>query len=409
MNHPHFELPQGESLGMGGGAASTKRTVLAFNRHFLPGFRAGGPIRTLVNMSEQLADDFVFRIVTQDRDAGDNAAYADIDSESWNEVRQTQVRYLPPRVVTLRVLLALIQEVAPDTIYLNSFFDPMFTRRILLLKWLGRLAGVPVVLAPRGEFSPGALGIKKMRKQAYLSLTRMIGFYRNLVWHASSEYEKADVLRSLPFVPESAIKIAMNIAPLVRAMENPTRIRQQCDSLRVCFLSRISPKKNLDYALSCLRNVKAEVTFTIFGPREDVRYWALCEEIIASLPNNVTVTYEGEIAHHQVGEVLAQHDLFFLPTRGENYGHVIHEALAAGLPVLISDTTPWGGVVARGVGWELSLDQTTAYARIIDEVAAWTPVEFEAVKRKAAVFATECAEDADVLMANKQLFIDATA
>lgn len=403
------ELPKCDPVAMGGNSPNEKRKILAFNQHFLPGYRAGGPIRTLANMSDRLGSKFSFLIVTLDRDLGDSTAYTNIDPESWNRVRQAQVRYFAKRAVTVRTLHALIQEVAPDVIYLNSFFDPIFTRRILLLRWLGRISDIPVVLAPRGELSAGALDIKKAKKKLYLFLTRMLGLYRKLVWQASSEHEKADLQRLLPFIPESTIEVAKNLAPLRSGAGNLPRLRRQSEPLKVCFLARISAMKNLDYALLCLRSVKERVTFTIFGPRLDARYWASCEEIITSLPGNVTVTYNGDIPHDDVIEVLSRHDLFFLPTRGENYGHVIQEALAAGLPVLISDTTPWGGVVARGVGWELPLDRKMAFAQIIDEVAAWAPKRFEAVRYNALTYAAECAEDDDALNANKQLFIDTIA
>jgi len=405
MNSAQFEPPNGEPPRIAGETSDAKRTVLAFSRHFLPGYRAGGPIRTLINMIDRLEDDVAFWVVTQDRDLGDSVPYANLEPESWNIVRKARVHYLPSPAVTLRALLALVREVAPDAIYLNSFFDPLFTQRILLLKALGRLEGVTVILAPRGELSPGALQIKRIKKRAYLLFARLLRLHRGVVWHASSEHEKEDIRRALPSVPESMIKVALNLAPLAHASGEPARIRERYEPLRVCFLSRISPMKNLDYALSCLHSVKAKICFTIYGPREDAKHWESCEQIITALPKNVIVSYAGEITHQQVRGVLAQQDLFFLPTRGENYGHVIHEALAAGLPVLLSDTTPWGGVVARGVGWELPLDQKAAYARVIDEVAAWTPEELAVARRRAAAYAAECTEDAAVLMANRQLFI----
>lgn len=409
MNQAMFDLPAHNQAGSTDHSSNAKPVVLAFNKYFLPGFRSGGPTRTLANMSDRLGGEFSFFIVTQDRDAGDSAAYDNIDTKSWNVVRLAKVRYLARGAVTLRTLRALIREVAPDVIYLNSFFDPIFTQRILMLRWLWRMSDIPVVLAPRGEFSSAALGIKSVRKKAYLFLSRKAGFYRNLIWQASSEYERADIRRTLPFVPESAIRVVTNLSPLARAIEEPKRIRQQYEPLRVCFLSRISPMKNLDYALSCLSHVKGEITFTIFGPREDAKYWTVCEEIMRSLPSNVSVIYKGEVEHHQVPGALAQHDLFFLPTRGENYGHVIYEALAAGLPVLISDTTSWGGIAERRAGWVLPLDQETAYTRIIDDVATWPPEKFATMKYNALAFAAECAEDANVLRANRQLFNEAMA
>ena len=57
-----------------------------------------------------------------------------------------------------------------------------------------------------------------------------------------------------------------------------------------------------------------------------------------------------------MSESLAKNDLFFFPAHGENYGHVIAEAMAAGCPVLISDQTAWRNLEEKGAGWDLPLD-----------------------------------------------------
>jgi len=292
-------------------------------------------------------------------------------------------------------------------VYLNSFFDPTFTQRILLARRLGRLGKVPVILAPRGEFSEGALDLKRMKKMVFLRLSTLAGLYRDIIWQASSMHERSDILRNLSFVDTEDIRKAMDLAPVDcgKAVERTTR--KEGGPLRVCFLSRISPKKNLDFALRSLAQVKEGVVFTVYGPKELPVYWAGCESLISVLPSNARVVYGGEIHPSDVERTLAQHDLFFFPTRGENYGHVIHEALGAGLPVLLSDQTPWGEVVERGVGWTLPLDSGTAYARVIDEVASWGDGHFSRTRTLATEFALERAINPEVLDANRALFLTA--
>src|SRR5690606_26139462 len=142
----------------------------------------------------------------------------------------------------------IVREVSPDLIYLNSFFDYLFTQKVLLLKRIGALGDIPVVLAPRGEFSKGALGIKRLKKRAYIGCASIAGLYRGVIWHASSVMERADILREFPSADEGRIRVAMNLAsksaPLAIEHGRPWEGR-----LRVCFLSRISPIKNLLYAL----------------------------------------------------------------------------------------------------------------------------------------------------------------
>lgn len=378
-----------------------------FNCSYLPGFRGGGPIRTLSNMVDRLSDDFTFHIVTLDRDAGEAVPYPDVVRDKWSTVGRAQVMYLDPAAVTIQRLVALVAEAAPDALYLNSFFDPTFTQRILWARRLGRLGQVPVILAPRGEFSAGALQLKKTKKMLFLNLSTLVGLYSDLVWQASSELERTDILRHLRFVEIADIRIAMNLAPLEESATDAWAPRQKGAPLRVCFLSRISPKKNLDFAIQVLGAVRAPVVFTVYGPKEVPAYWTECERLMSHLPPNVQVVYGGMVHPDDVKWTMAGHDLFFFPTRGENYGHVIHEALSAGLPVLISDQTPWGEVDERGVGWAFSLDNDGAFVRVIDEVATWEAERFARMRMRVADFGRDKAMDTAVLQANRAVFASA--
>lgn len=381
-----------------------KPIILAFNRYYLPGYRAGGPIRTLANMAARLGGDFEFRIVALNHDLGDTAAYSGIGHGRWTKHGRAQVMHLDPALVSQRLIVDIIQQIAPDILYLNSFFDPVFTQRVLWAYRLGRIGEIPIILAPRGEFSEGALGFKQRKKRLYVRATALTGLYHGLVWQASSEHERADILLNLHVVRPVDIHVAMNLASVDDQVAVDRPLRQTGEPLRLCFLSRISPKKNLDFALSVLAAVKSQVVFTIYGPAEAPAYWVECERLIATLPQNVKICYAGEVQPEAVRSFLAQHDLFFFPTRGENYGHVILEALAAGLPVLISDQTPWNDVTERGVGWTLSLASAAEFTRKIDEIAAWDNARITSVSKLAAEYAMEHAVKSEVIEANRALF-----
>jgi glycosyltransferase involved in cell wall biosynthesis len=83
------------------------------------------------------------------------------------------------------------------------------------------------------------------------------------------------------------------------------------------------------------------VSLSIYGPAEDLEYWLLCQRQIELMPVNINIKYYGEVEHKIVPLVLSKADVFILPTLGENFGHVIFEALSVGTPVIISDNTPW--------------------------------------------------------------------
>jgi glycosyltransferase involved in cell wall biosynthesis len=135
--------------------------------------------------------------------------------------------------------------------------------------------------------------------------------------------------------------------------------------LKVVFISRIHPKKNLKKAIEFLKYVEGKIEFNIYGPLEDKKYWMECLEVIKSLPSNIEVEYKGIVSHDKVNEILKEYHIFLFPTLGENFGHVISEALIGGCPVIISDQTPWKNLEKREVGWDISLSDEN---RFIDAI-----------------------------------------
>ena len=141
--------------------------------------------------------------------------------------------------------------------------------------------------------------------------------------------------------------------------------------------------KNLYYALQVLTNVKIPLIFSIYGTIENKNYWGKCQNIIKKLPENVVISYKGSIPNQIVNETLKNNDIFFLPTMGENFGHVIFEALSAGLFVLVSDQTPWKNLDKAGVGCDINLNDPMKFVKIIEEYAQKTVAEKILIKSKA--------------------------
>ena len=122
------------------------------------------------------------------------------------------------------------------------------------------------------------------------------------------------------------------------------------------------------------------------------------------LPANVKVAYNGPVNHSEVFSVMAKHDLFFLPTLGENFGHVIYEALACGLPVLISDQTPWRNLEAKGIGWDLPLSNPEQFCQVIDKCAVMDSVMFNGMRKNAQTYAKQFYLSSSVVSRNRELF-----
>lgn len=384
-----------------------KIKILTFVSYYLPGYKAGGPLRTISNMTDHLADDFEFWIVTRDRDLGDREAYTDVPLNQWVTVDGAHVLYCSPDQQTMAGLVQVINETPYDILYLNSFFDVEFTFKPLLAQSWGRLPEKPIVLAPRGEFSVGALKLKSLKKKIYIFVSRLFCGYKNIIWHASSEHEAEDIKRLFPKRNDN-ILIAMDLPVKentgLDGINHPDVASGNSDAIHIIFLSRISPKKNLDFALRILRNVKCDVIFDIYGPIENADYWKVCQTLIDLLPHNVQVNYCGTVMPDDVASIFSRYDLFLFPTHGENYGHVIAEALSVGTPVLLSDQTPWKNLDVDGLGWDLPLDDMDSFVDIVESYALKNEDEKTKCRTHIQSKVVDRLTDPKVLEANRQLF-----
>lgn len=396
-------FPQSLEGGDAGG-----RTILATLSHYLPGYKSGGPQKSVVNLVDRLGAEFNFKIVTSDRDLGDSQPYRDILADSWMRSAGCEVMYVSEGSRGFSKIATLISSVPHDVLYLNSFFSPTWTIKPLLARYFGLIPKKPTIVAPRGEFSAGALRIKGLKKRAYVALGMASGLFSNLIWHASTDMESQDIRRILGDRAK-VIRMASDLPGLLVSDGVIDQPRKTGEPLRLIFLARISPMKNLDYALRVLSQVRTPVIFSIYGPPEDLGYHEECQRLASRLPDHVQVRWEGPVEPSQVPKVMAAHDLFFLPTRGENYGHVIAEALGAGTPVLLSDATPWRGLEAAGVGWDLPLEDPSAFAKAVEAAAAQTADAQAAQREQVFRFAKRRQDESADVEANRQLFRHALA
>lgn len=337
--------------------------VLTFVSYYYPGGKGGGPLRSISNIVSAVGGRFDFSVVTRDRDLTDSAPYVSIQAGAWNMVRGARVLYLPASFGLFYRVLSIVLSFRWDVLYLNSFFDHKMTFWALVgARLLGRHKSV--LLAPRGEFSEGALSFSKKKKLFYIRFLKLFGLLKGVTFHASTEMEAREIQKVLG-VDLDRIRVAMNLAvpPIVSVANN---CAADC-SLKVVFLSRLARKKNLDFALRSLAHVRGSIVFDVYGVFEDESYFEECSAICSSLPGSVVVNFKGYVFPDQVGDVLAGYDLLYFPTLGENYGHVIAESLGVGTPVLISDRTPWADLEESELGWAFSLGDEESFVRVLND------------------------------------------
>jgi len=232
---------------------------------FAPGFKGGGPIRSLSNLAQALKGDFTVRIVTRDRDIGDSAPYPGIRVDAWLRWNSAAIAYCSGAISLCRVLRSAIKRNHSTILYLNSYFHWLFSMLPLALDLIGVIRPTCIVVAPRGEFSPGALAIRSRRKRVFMRLAEMTGFHQRVVWHATTPEEVKDIRRALGDRHDPEIVVARNLT-IVSPWTGETSSAGDCrERLKILFLSRIAEKKNLLFVIKSLQIVKAAVELRIAG------------------------------------------------------------------------------------------------------------------------------------------------
>lgn len=290
----------------------------------------------------------------------------------WSEYRGLPVYYFSTNSVyqTLRAL-AQARRRRPGVIYLSSFFNFRFSIIPQILIWLRYYKPDRTILAPRGEFSDGALSLKEAKKRLYLRLYRISGLVNRTIWHASSEREADDIRRAVG--NEAKIIVRENDTDLPnRAMGAAV---QSTGRLKAVFVGRIVKIKGLLTLLQSLRKCQTEFQLDVYGPEEDKAYSLECKRMANVLPDKVKVNFLGPLPHEHMRTVLGKYDVMIFPTHGENFGHVIAEALSVSCPVICADVTPWTQRLLDGGGKVVDENSVYGWERAIQEYLALTPNE----------------------------------
>ncbi len=378
-------------------------TILTCCDYYLPGYKAGGPIVTLSNLTASLSAEFDFKIITRDRDLKERTPYTGISSDVWTTREGVDVFYVSGGNGASRRLARAIRDVDHDLLYLNSLFSPRFSAFPLLLRRLGWIPKRPVVVAPRGECAAGAFALKSTRKRGYLAASQLLSLHQDVLWQAVCPHERDDIVRQMG--PQAQVAMAANLARVADRSTTVAPCRKQAGQLKLLCLGRVSAVKNTAGALRMLNHAfRGAVQFDIAGPPDDDAYWQACHALARQLPDNVSARFLGPVPASDIPALLAGYHVLFSPTTGENFGHAIVEGLAAGCPALISDRTPWRNLAAGQAGWDLPLDECGQFQSAIQEALEMDQEHFAAWRAGARAFARSHASREQVIEQNRQLF-----
>lgn len=369
-----------------------KPLILVLADWFEPGYKAGGPIRSCLHFVQQMKDKYRLAVLTTDRDLHSDTPYENVITGKWITFDTgIDIFYSSPRLLSYKFILRQVQSLQPDFIYVNSMYSRYFTIYPLLMRRLG-IIKQPIILSPRGMLKESALQFRKTKKKFFLAVLRLLGIHRQVRFHATDKTEHDDIRRQ--FGKNAEITLAPNFGGFVRSY--PGAIQKKEKELSIIFVGRIHPIKNLHYLLELLPAVSGNILLTVAGSEEDKNYSVRCKNLVSKYPNHIEVRFTGEIPNRQLPELMRQHHIFALPTRGENFGHAIFEALAEGKPALISDQTPWRNLTAVKAGWDIDLQQKNEFVKTMQEAVDFDQQHYDEWSRAAWQHARQFSQQPDL-------------
>jgi len=260
----------------------------------------------------------------------------------WHVLGQLGAARRVAGIVRKRAALAR-SEGRPFVVHLHG----VWVAPVLAAAAAARAVGARVVVSPHGMLRDEALQKSRLKKRIVWAGWLRRRLVAADVIHLSSGPEADDLIRLLPGCQPVISPLA-----IVPPADVPTR-RLPGAPKRAGYLGRILPIKNLDTLLDAWAMVRPPGwTLALVGPDADGTAARLREQA-TRLGIGGEVEISGPVPNDRIGEYFAGLDLFILPSRSEAFALTPGEALAAGVPAIVTTAAPWGGVVDEGCGWSV--------------------------------------------------------
>ncbi len=349
--------------------------------------RIGGPQVAMAGLVSALARQGVETRVLAATRAGD-------DNEAAEPLRQRGVRVelVGPCRTPLMLhpqLEAKIRELAAgvEVVHIHGLWE----QAQHLAACEAYRSGIPYLFRTCGMLDPWSLARSRLRKRIYLAMRLRADLDRAAAIHCTSSTEAEEIaplrLRPPVIVEPNGIDVS-EFEELPPAGAFRARHPELGDRPLVLFLGRLHSGKGLDLLVPAFAAAGApDAVLVIAGPDEG-DYRREVEALVRAHGLEGRVLFAGMLRGRERIEALADADLFALPSRHENFGVVVVEALASGTPVLVSDRVNLcREVVGAGVGDAVPL----SVAPLTSALSRWLTDDAlrEAAARRARPFALE--------------------
>jgi glycosyltransferase involved in cell wall biosynthesis len=353
--------------------AKKKPVVLICCDWYEPGYKAGGPVQSVIHLAQAVSEVAEVYVLTSDRDLNEKKAYSKVPLNVWTpKPSGIRVMYVSPDKQGYRWYRRVMQEVNPDVLHLNSMWSLPFTLLPLLVT-AGR-KNVRKIVSPRGMLHEGSFRFKRLKKSFGLYLLQMLGLLKEVTFHATDESEQDAIWKRIPgahtvVIPNLAGKVRFEVIPALKKE----------GEVKLIYVGRIAPQKNVHFILELMLALPDTyiVELSLVGLEDDEEYGRRCRKIVEQMPSHIRVSFLGALPHARISEKLIENHFLIQTSFSENFGHSVFEALSSGRPVIISQGIPWKNLDEMHAGFNISLNNRQECLYALEMACEMGQVEYD--------------------------------
>ena len=263
-----------------------------------------------------------------------------------------------------------------DTIFLIKNFDiihffgawSFFHIKFILLALLFKKK---IIITPMGCFDDWSLNQKKIKKKIALYFYQIFLLNRVNAIHVTSDQEKVSLQKisnnkNIVIIPHGTDSVVIKSKNFFEGTKK-----------KAIFFSRFHKKKGINELVESWLNIKNnEWELHIYG----FDFNGFKKKLNKKIGNNKSISiFEPILSKNQ--KIFNSYDFLILPSRSENFGFVVLEAMQYGLPILTTNGTPWSIIEKNNAGWIIDKNLTELENKI-NEILSLPKEEFE--KKSAA-------------------------